>query len=103
MRRALAGVMLMMLAGCSSTPYASSLMFGREIGNSIAHATVVAGAPDSVQDLADGRRAYRWQRPSLVPFGGPLCVYTIVAVSEGRRESLAAWRIVEMEKPPGCA
>jgi hypothetical protein len=53
--------------------------------------------------MPDGRRAFRWQRPSLVPTGGPVCFYTLYAVLDGRPLSLAAWDVVEIEPPsPGC-
>ena len=51
----------------------------------------------------DGRRVYQWRRARLVARGGGPCTYTVYAVSEGRSQSLAAWRVVEIEPPePGC-
>jgi hypothetical protein len=61
--------------------------------------TLVAGLPHSVADLPDGRRAFRWERWALVPRGGPRCTFTLYAEREGRPQSLAAWRVVEIKAP----
>jgi hypothetical protein len=46
---------------------------------------------------------YQWERAHLVPRGGGPCIYTLFAISEGRPESLAAWRVVGIELPEaGC-
>lgn len=73
------------------------------VGDTIAAATLVVGAPDRVTDLPDGRRAYSWDRSRLTPRGGPRCVHTLYALPEGRARSLAAWRVTAIELPaPGC-
>ena len=92
----------LLLAGCTSTTTYDLLR--DEVGRTVAHVTLVAGPPHSYADLPDGRRAFRWQRPALVPRGGPICFYTLYAVLDGRPLSLAAWDVVAIEPPsPGCA
>jgi hypothetical protein len=103
MRWGVTGLSLLLLAGCV-TPVARSELLRREIGRSVAHATLVAGRPQASYDLPDGRRAFQWEDWSLVPRGGPRCTYTAFAVSTGHRNMLAAWHIVEIGNPaPGCA
>ena len=89
------------LAGCgSATTYE---LLKDEVGRTVADVTLVAGQPYSYADLPDGRRAFRWERPSLVPSGGPICFYTLYAVLDGRPLSLAAWDVVAIGPPsPGC-
>ena len=74
-----------------------------EIGRTIADVTLVAGMPQRVGDLPGGRRVYEWDRWHLVPRGGRRCTYRLFAISEGRPQSLAAWRVVAIDEPrPGC-
>ena len=101
MRYGLFSLATMMLAGC--VPATNYKMIEREVGRTVADVTLVAGQPHQYADLPDGRRLYQWRRPALVPRGGPLCTYTLTAVSEGRAQSLAAWRVVSIAPPtPGC-
>ena len=100
---ALLSPVLLLLAGCTSSTTTHQLL-SREIGRTIADVTLVAGAPQSSADLPDGRRAFHFQRPSLVPTGGPVCLYTVYATLSGRPLSLAAWDVVAVDPPaPGCA
>ena len=100
-RYAVVGLAALMLAGCvTSTNYT---LLSREVGRTVADVTLVAGQPHQYADLPGGKRLYQWRRPALVPRGGPLCVYTLTAQSEGRAQSLAAWRVVSIAPPsPGC-
>ena len=101
MRHALLSPVLLLLAACTSTT--THDLLSDEVGRTVADVTLVAGQPHSFADMPDGRRAFRWQRPSLVPTGGPVCFYTLYAVLDGRPLSLAAWDVVEMDPPsPGC-
>lgn len=101
MRVGLFSVVGLLLAGCASATQWELLQ--DEVGRTIADVTLVAGMPYKVGDLPDGRRVYQWRRARLVARGGGPCTYTVYAVSEGRPQSLAAWRIVEIETPePGC-
>jgi hypothetical protein len=101
MRGGWTGLVVLALAGCTSTT--THDLLEREVGRTIADATLVTGPPQFVADLPDGSRRYRWERWSLVPRGGPRCLYTLVAVREGRPESLAAWRVIAVDPPaPGC-
>ena len=100
---ALLSPVLLLLAGCTSSTTTHELL-SREIGRTIADVTLVAGPPQSSADLPDGRRAFHFQRPSLVPTGGPVCLYTVYATLSGRPLSLAAWDVVAVDPPaPGCA
>lgn len=101
MRYGLFSMAALMLAGCvTSTNYT---LLQREVGRTVADVTLVAGQPEQFADLPGGRRLYQWRRPALVPRGGPLCLYTLTAESEGRPQSLAAWRVVSIAPPsPGC-
>lgn len=97
------GVSVVVLAGLIGPPETTWDLFEREVGRTIADATLVAGLPHSVADMPDGRRAFRWERWSLNPRGGIRCKYTLVAERKGRPESLAAWHVVEIEPAaPGC-
>ncbi len=101
MRYSLLVVASLLLAGCTSSTTHDLLK--REVGRTVAQVTLVAGPPHSYADLPDGRRAFRWQRPSLVPTGGPVCFYTLHALLDGRPLSLAAWEVVDIDPPsPGC-
>ena len=91
----------LVLAGCTST-YG---LMQREVGRSVAHATVIAGPPKGWSDLPDGRRAFVWELPALVATSPQRCVYTLTAVLKrsGEPNALAAWRVVGMvEPPPEC-
>ena len=81
------------VGGCSAST--SQALHG-EIGESVAHATLVAGSPDSFHDLADGRRAFQWYKWELSSQGGPRCVYTAYAELNGQEKSLAAWQVVDV-------
>jgi hypothetical protein len=101
MRRFRFPLIFLLLAGCGSTT--THDLLSEEVGRTVADVTLVAGQPHSFADMPDGRRAFRWQRPSLVPTGGPVCFYTLYAVLDGRPLSLAAWDVVEIDPPsPGC-
>ena len=101
-RLGVAAVAAIALAACTTSTTTHDLL-AREVGRTIADVTLVAGPPTWVADMPDGRRAFRWERWSLVPRGGPRCLYTLHAAREGRPESLAAWRVVAIEPPaPGC-
>src|SRR5687768_3451377 len=52
--------MALALAGCTSTT--THDLLEREVGRTIADATLVAGPPQFVADLPDGSRRYRWER-----------------------------------------
>ena len=96
------GISALLLAGLFE-PETTWELLEEEVGRTVADVTLVAGLPHSVADLPDGRRAFRWERWALVPRGGPRCTYTLYAERRGRPESLAAWRVVEIEPPaPGC-
>lgn len=98
----LLGVSALVLAGLFGPDWTWEVL-EEEIGRTVADVTLVAGMPHSVADLPDGRRAFRWQRWALDPRGGPRCLFTLYAEREGRPESLAAWRVVEIEPPtPEC-
>ena len=101
MRGGLLSLAALMLGGCvASTNYT---LLSREVGRTVADVTLVAGQPYQFADLPGGRRLYQWRRPALAPRGGPLCTYTLTAQSEGRAQSLAAWRVVSIAPPtPGC-
>lgn len=101
MRCALGALLVFVLGGCTSSTHWALLH--REQGRTVADVTLVAGEPDMLADLPDGRRIYQWRRSHLVPRGGPVCVYTLYAEREGRPQSLAAWRVTGIEVPePGC-
>lgn len=101
MRYVLLISVLFVLTGCGTQT--TWELLEEEVGRTIADVTLVAGTPHSVADLPDSRRAFRWERWSLVPRGGPRCIYTLYAVSEGRPQSLAAWRVVGLDPPAiGC-
>ena len=96
------GVSAFLLAGLFG-PQTTWELLEEEVGRTVADVTLVAGLPHAIADLPDGRRAFRWERWALVPRGGPRCTFTLYAKQEGRPESLAAWRVVEIEPPtPGC-
>ncbi len=102
MRVGLFTLFVLLFTGCTSATQWHVLR--GELGRTIADVTLVAGMPDMVGDLPDGRRIYQWRRAHLVPRGGGPCTYSLIAVSEGRPQSLAAWRVVGIEVPePGCA
>ena len=102
MRYRLLCLALVVVGGCG-TPRTTWELLDEEVGRTIAEVTLVAGMPHSIADLPDGRRAFRWERWGLVPRGGLRCVYTLYAVSEGRPQSLAAWRVVTIDPPAvGC-
>jgi hypothetical protein len=102
MRYGLLSPVLLLLASCTSTT--THDLLSREIGRTIADVTLVAGPPQSSADLPDGRRAFHFQRPALVPTGGPVCLYTVYATLSGHPLSLAAWDVVAVDPPsPGCA
>jgi hypothetical protein len=96
------GLFALLLAGCMGGP-TSGLLRG-ELGRSVAHATLVAGSPDHAYDLPDGRRAFVFRLPVLVPTAPQRCPYTLYAEQvRGERNSLAAWRVVEVVPPAaGC-
>ncbi len=101
MRYGLFSLFTLLLAGCVTATNYTNLK--REVGGTVADVTLVAGQPEQFADLPDGRRLYQWRRPALVPRGGPTCTYTLTAESEGRAQSLAAWRVVSIAPPaPGC-
>jgi hypothetical protein len=101
MRFGLVSLAALMLAGCTTSTNYSLLR--REVGRTVADVTLVAGQPHQFADLPGNRRLYQWRRPALVPRGGPLCTYTLTAVSRGRAQSLAAWHVIEIAPPtPGC-
>jgi len=101
MRVWLVGLGALALGGCVTTT--NYTLLSREVGRTVADVTLVAGQPSQFADLPGNRRLYQWRRPALVPRGGPLCTYTLTAVSRGRAESLAAWRVVDIAPPaPGC-
>jgi hypothetical protein len=102
MRAAFLAFSVLMLSGCVSAT--THEMLSREVGRTIADATLVAGPPDSWADMPDGSRAFVWELPVLVPTSPERCLYTLYAVLEGRPESLAAWRVVAIDPPaPSCA
>jgi hypothetical protein len=102
MGRATAALFALSLAACGTSVTTHDLL-SREVGRTIADVTLVAGPPQFVADLPDGSRDYRWERWSLVPRGGPRCLYTLHTVQEGRPASLASWRVVGIDPPaPGC-
>jgi hypothetical protein len=102
MRVPFAVLIALALTACGTSVTTHDLL-SREVGRTIADVTLVAGPPQFVADLPDGSRDYRWERWSLVPRGGPRCIYTLHTVREGRPASLAAWRVVGIEPPaPGC-
>ncbi len=101
MRIGLFSLLTLWVAGCASTTQWELLH--REVRRTIADVTLVAGLPDRVADLPGGRRVYQWDRAHLVPRGGGRCTYELMAVLEGRLQSLAAWRVVAIKAPePGC-
>jgi hypothetical protein len=101
MRGGWTGLLALALTAC--TRITTHELLEREVGRTIADTTLVAGPPQFVADLPDGSRRYRWERWSLVPRGGPRCLYTLHAVREGRPESLAAWRVIAVDPPaPEC-
>ncbi len=101
MRVGLFSLLVLLSGGCTSLTQWELL--NEEVGRTIADVTLVAGLPDRVADLPDGRRIYQWERARLVPRGGGPCSYRLYAVSEGRPASLAAWRVVAVEAPAaGC-
>ena len=101
MRRFCFPLTFLLLTACTSTT--THDLLSEEVGRTVADVTLVAGQPHSFADMPDGRRAFRWQRPSLVPTGGPVCFYTLYAVLDGRPLSLAAWDVVEIDpSSPGC-
>ena len=93
-------------ADCSgwvrNAPHYRELM-RREVGHSVAFATLPAGNPDVAYDLPDGQRAFEWRLPRLVPEGGGNCVYTARATLNGEPQSLAAWQIESVEAQGPCA
>ena len=91
--------MLEGLLDWSHTPSLSEAL-AREVGRSVAHATVAAGPPNSYSDMADGRRAYYWRKASSGVPRGPKCTFTVYAVLDGRPDALAAWEIVMVEPSP---
>lgn len=96
-------VSAVVLAGFFGHDETTFQLLQREVGRTVADVTLTAGLPDEIADMPDGRRAFRWQRWSLNPRGGSRCNYTLLAEQEGSPESLAAWRVVEIEPPaPGC-
>lgn len=102
MRAGLFAFSALALTGCVSA--STHGMLAREVGGTIADATLVAGPPDSWSDLPDGGRAFVWELPVLVATSPERCLYTLYAVLEGRPDSLAAWRVVDIEPPaPSCA
>ena len=102
MRPALIAVLCLTLGGCTSA--AQWDVFEAQIGRTVADVTLVAGTPDEIGDLPEGRRVFAWKRAKLVPRGWGPCEYRLTAVREGRPESLAAWRVVSIDDPaPGCA
>ncbi len=102
MRCGVAALAALALGGCTTSTTTHDLL-SREVGRTAADVTLVAGPPWQVADMPDGRRAFRWERWSLVPRGAARCLYTLYAVREGRPESLAAWRVVGIDPPaPGC-
>jgi hypothetical protein len=102
MRFGLAGFAVLFLGGCVGATTTFGLL-EREVGRSIADVTLVTGPPDRSYDLPDGRRAFVFNLPPLVPTSPQRCPYTVYAELEGRPQSLAAWRVVEIvPAPPGC-
>jgi hypothetical protein len=102
MGRPTAALFALLLAACGTSVTTHDLL-SREVGRTIADVALVAGPPQFVADLPDGSRDYRWERWSLVPRGGPRCLYTLHTVQEGRPASLASWRVVGIDPPaPGC-
>ena len=96
-------VLASLLLPGSGTSASNWDLLAREVGRSIAHATLIAGPPKGFVDLTDGRRAFYWERSTLVPQGGPRCIYTLYATNTGEPRSLPAWRIVGIEPPfPEC-
>jgi hypothetical protein len=79
-------------------------MLRGEHGRSVAHATLVAGSPDRAYDLPDGRRAFVFRLPVLVPTAPQRCPYTLYAEQVySEPNSLASWRVVEAVPPAaGC-
>ena len=101
MRVGLLSLVGLLLAGCAGATQWELLE--DEVGRTVADVTLIAGMPYKVGDLPDGRRVYQWRRARLVARGGGPCTYSVYAVSEGRPQSLAAWRVVEIATPePGC-
>jgi len=95
---ALAGVLL-----TGWTPETNWELLEREIGNTVADVTLVAGQPDAYFVVREGIRGYRWNRPHRVPHDDRRCIYTLYARQEGRARSLAAWRVVGIAPPTrGC-
>ena len=84
-------------------PQTSWDLMAREVGRSVAHATLSAGPPDGFSNLPDGDRAYHWQMPALIPRGGPQCTFTLYASNDGQRNILAGWKVIAIEPPaPEC-
>jgi hypothetical protein len=102
MRYCLIIILSIALAGCG-TPYTTAELMRREVGHSVAYATLMAGNPDFAYDLPDGQRAFEWRLPRLVPEGGGECVYTARAALNGEPQSLAAWQIHSVEAQGPCA
>jgi hypothetical protein len=101
MRYYLISILPMALAGCG-TPYTTAEVMKREVGHSVAFATLPAGNPDFTYDLPDGQRAFEWHLPRLVAEGGGNCVFTAHATLIGEPQSLAAWQIQSVETQGPC-
>jgi hypothetical protein len=96
-------VVALALFGASGCSASTSEALREEIGDSVAHAQLIAGSPHSFYDLPDGRRAFQWHKWEWTSQGGPRCLYTAYANLEGEENSLAAWRIVEVDvEGDGC-
>ena len=96
--------MFEMLALLSLETPSLSEVLAREVGRSVAHATLVMDRPSGFSDMPDGRRAYHWHKAAWAEAPGAACSYTVYATNPGGEPyALAAWEIVEIEpSAPGC-
>ncbi len=93
----------LLLTFTPAPPVATWDLMARELGMSIAHATLIAGTPDGFSDIGPGQRSYYWVRPALSPRGGPNCTFVLHAENAREPKVLAAWTVVDIEPPaPGC-
>ena len=95
--------MLELLLAFPSHTASLSDELAREVGRTVAHATLAIGRPSGFYDMADGRRAYQWHKAAWAGGAGPRCSYTVYAENYGQPHALAAWNIVAIEpSAPGC-
>ena len=96
-------VIALALSGANECSASTTQALRGEIGDSVAHAQLVAGSPHSFYDLPDGRRAFQWHKWEFTSQGGPRCLYTAYAELHGQEHILAAWRNVVVDvEGDGC-